>query len=144
MKGMAAAWYESPMRPESGKAVPVGQKLLIQLRPVTELGELGGRAAQRERAGRGIRLKIDLPASAEYRVALSQRAWIELIEEGGRGRVLGAATSDKRLACTGIAKNLGFDVPQPGLHVLQITEVPAEEVDVLVWPASGLTAGSQK
>jgi hypothetical protein len=141
---MAAAWNETPARPDSGNPAPVGRKLVVQLGPVAELGELAGRAARRERAGQGIKLGMDLPAPGEYRVALSQRGWIELAEEGDMGRVLGAATSDKRLACAGIAKNLGFEALQPGLHFLQITEVPAEEVEILIWPAAGLPVGSQK
>lgn len=144
LKAMATAWNEAPARLESGKEAAVGRRFLAPLVPVAELGELAGRAAQRERAGRGIRLRLNLPAPGEYRVALDRRAWIELAEEDPGGRGLGAATSDKRLACAGIVKNLGFEALQAGPHMLQITEVQAEEADILVWPAAGLPAGIPK
>jgi len=146
LSALAVAWGVPPVQVPAGEtgAAPVGRKLSLRLGPGGTCGQAIGRAGSRGVGeGRGGTLVLEVPSPGEYRVALSQRAWIELAEQSPPGRVLPATTSDKRLACAGIAKNLGFEVLSPGPHLLQITEVAADEVEILFWPASGMPAGRQ-
>jgi hypothetical protein len=68
-----------------------------------------------------VRVAIQVTRPGTYRVALGQKAWIDVV----RGRA-GVASSAHAMGprCTGVAKLVDFPL-RPGRYVMQLTGAPA-------------------
>lgn len=68
---------------------------------------------------------LDVPKAGKLQVAMSSRAYADLVENGRTLR----STAHGRANCGGVFKTVTFDV-KPGRHVLQITDSQAGSIRV--------------
>ena len=74
---------------------------------------------------------VDVARAGRYRFALSQGAWIDLVQKGER---LKSADHAHGPICSGIAKIVAFDL-QPGRYWLQLSEAKDASIDVMLAPS---------
>jgi hypothetical protein len=71
------------------------------------------------------------PASGIYQVALSQDAWIDIVQDGRYARSVG---SSGRRDCPGLRKTVRFELASSPLD-LQVSGAPAKSLSVVFGPA---------
>ena len=75
-----------------------------------------------------IDFPLNFAKAGRYRIALSQDAWINLVQKGVR---LKTADHARGAACSGIAKVVAYDL-QPGRYWLQLSEAKEPSIGVMV------------
>jgi len=72
-----------------------------------------------------------LPAAGDYRITLSQGAWIDVVQDG---RYLKSGPFSGAEGCEGVRKSVTFHLPaQP--FVIQVSSVQAPTIGIVITPA---------
>ena len=115
-----------------GSTLAVGRAVVLTLKPAAGV-EFKPSLARPARDGTfGGYFPIDVAKAGRYRIALSQGAWIDLVQKGDRLR---SAEHMHGPACSGISKIVAFDL-QPGRYWIQLSEVKDATIYVEVAPPS--------
>lgn len=127
-----AAWREQrPIAAGRSSAIapatPVGSAVRARLHPAGEVAFPVRPAEPGPGAYAGL-LAFDVSRPGRYRVALGERAWIEVV---ANGRAISSAAHAHGAACAGIAKQVDFDL-RPGRHYLELAGAPNASAAVLV------------
>jgi len=114
----------------SGSAPTVGREATLALKPARQVDfkPALGRAAKPGTFG-GF-FPINIAKAGRYRIALSQGAWIDLVQKGDK---LKSADHAHGPACSGMAKIVAFDL-KPGRYWLQLSDAKAATIGVMVSP----------
>ncbi|CAA9524287.1 MAG: hypothetical protein AVDCRST_MAG91-2400 [uncultured Sphingomonadaceae bacterium] len=115
----------------AGSRLAVGRAMTVRLRPIAAVQY----AAPPERPGAagtyGATLTLDVARAGTYRVALSDRAWVDLV---ATGRTIASTAHGHGPACSSIRKIVSFPL-RPGRHTLQLGGNAKDRIAVLVTPA---------
>ncbi|MDQ1674842.1 MAG: hypothetical protein QOC98_3404, partial [Frankiaceae bacterium] len=123
-----AAW-RAPA-PLSGALRP-GVAAQIALRPIAEVQTaIAPHAARDGGATTGARLDLEIATAGTYQVALSEAAWIDLVQGGAPLR---SAANGHGPACSSIHKIVDFAL-SPGRYVIQLSGTAAAGARLLVIP----------
>lgn len=97
-----------------------GNRTTVSLHPMSgvEFEVAPAKAVQSDRYGGMIR--VDVAKAGRLRVALGERAWMDLVRAGS---VVASVEHGHGPSCSGIRKIVAFDV-EPGAYVLQIANAP--------------------
>ena len=99
-------------------ALGMGKEATLALRPAADVAFKPALARPAKPGTFGGYFPVDVAKPGRYRIALSQGAWIDVVQKGDR---LKSADHAHGAACSGIAKILAFDL-QPGRYWLQLSE----------------------
>lgn len=138
LEPLHTAWTRPPVtidalrQPGPGAQLLAGVRTRIALAPAESVAPLvhGRPESFRPGSHAGI-IAFDPPRDGFFRVATSERVWIELVSDSS-GKPAVAATSDKRANCNGIVKNLAFYLTGGSRYWLQFSGVAHPRIDVLV------------
>lgn len=128
-----AAWSRpQPLSAGSaeGASLPVlriGRAATLRLQPAASLRLVRVPATASANA-RGGMVAFDVRRPGSYRVALESQGWIDVLKDG---QPLESNSHGHGPHCTGIRKLVGFAL-KPGVYVLQLSNVPQDEVRVLI------------
>ena len=123
-----AAW-RAPA-PSSGPLRP-GAAVQVALRPIAEVqAAIAPHPARDGGATTGARLNLEVATAGTYRVALSEAAWIDLVQGG---QSLASAAHGHGPACSSIHKIVDFAL-SPGRYVIQLSGTTAASARLLVIP----------
>ena len=112
----------------AGSALTVGNEATLALKPATGV-EFKPALARPAKAGTfGGFFPIEITKAGRYRIALSQPAWLDLVQKGDR---LKPADHAHGAACSGIDKIVAFDL-QPGRYWLQLSNAKEAAISVEV------------
>lgn len=115
----------------NASAPGVGQEAMLTLQPA---GKVTFKPALAKRAVAGTYggyFPLTVSKAGRYRVAVSERAWIDLVQRGER---LKSADHAHGPACSGIAKVVAYDL-KPGRYWLQLSDAKAKSIGLMVSPA---------
>ena len=112
----------------TGAALAVGGEAQLTLKPATGVDFKPALARPAKDGTFGGYFPVDVAKAGRYRIALSQGAWIDLVQKGDR---LKSADHAHGAACSGIAKIVAFDL-QPGRYWVQLSEAKAPSIDAMV------------
>ena len=121
------AGFESWGHP-ARSALTVGSETSLALKPAAGVDFKPALARPAKGGTFGGYFPIDVAKSGRYRVALSQGAWIDLVQKGDR---LKPADHAHGPACSGIAKVVAFDL-QPGRYWVQLSDAKSPTIGVMV------------
>lgn len=79
-------------------------------------------------ADRGGLVRLHIGLTGTYRVALGGKAWIDLVQAG---KAMPSVAHAHGAPCSGIAKQVDFTLA-PGDYTIQLTEAPADAIDLRV------------
>jgi len=102
----------------AGDALRVDKEATLALKPATGVAFKPALARPAKPGTFGGYFPIDVAKAGRYRIALSQGAWIDLVQKGDR---LKPADHTHGAACSGIAKIVAFDL-QPGRYWAQLSD----------------------
>ncbi|MBW8744761.1 MAG: hypothetical protein JF628_10520 [Sphingomonas sp.] len=114
----------------AGSALAIGSEATLALKPATGVAFKPALARPAKEGTFGGYFPIDIKQAGRYRIALSQGAWIDLVQKGTR---LKSADHAHGPACSGIAKIVAFDL-QPGRYWLQLSEAKQASVSAMMVP----------
>lgn len=124
------AWrdrHSSAKRP-----LTIGLAATLELRPIAGVRY----AAVPEKSGAagtfGTAITLEIASRGTYRVALSDAAWIDVVEAGKR---VASTEHGHGPACSSIRKVVAFPL-SPGRHTLHLSGSTKDRIGVLVTPAS--------
>ncbi|WP_230772312.1 hypothetical protein [Sphingomonas sp. Leaf4] len=83
-------------------------------------------------AGHAGLFGITVERAGRYKIALGDRAWIDMIRDGAP---LPSVAHGHGLACSGIAKLVEFDL-RPGRYLVQITGSATRQITLLATPVA--------
>ena len=121
------AGFESWGRP-AGSAPIVGGEAALTLKPAEKVAFKPALARPAKGGTFGGYFPIEIARAGRYRVALSETAWLDLVQKGER---LKPADHAHGPACSGIAKIVGYDL-QPGRYWLQLSNAKDPAISVAV------------
>jgi hypothetical protein len=125
------AGFESWGHP-AGSALGIGSEATLALKPATNVDFKPALTRPAKDGTFGGYFPIDVTKAGRYRIALSQGAWIDLVQKGDR---LKSADHSHGPDCSGIAKIVAFDF-QPGRYWLQLSEAKEASIGVMVSDAT--------
>ena len=112
----------------AGSSLAVGSEVTLELRPAAGVAFKPALTRPARDGTFGGYFPIDVGQPGRYRIALSQGAWIDLVQKGAR---LKPADHVHGPACSGIAKIVGFDL-QPGRYWVQLSAAKEASISVEV------------
>ena len=102
----------------AGSTLTIGSEATLALKPATGVSFKPALARPAKDGTFGGYFPIDIAQAGLYRIALSQSAWMDVVQKGARLKPAGHAHGP---ACSGIAKIVAFDL-QPGRYWVQLSE----------------------
>jgi len=115
----------------AGPALAIGNEATLALKPATGVAFKPALTRPAKAGTFGGYFPINVTQAGRYRIALSQGAWIDLVQKGER---LKSADHAHGPACSGIAKIVAFDL-KPGRYWLQLSEAKQASIDAMVAPS---------
>lgn len=115
----------------SGAAPAVGSEAMLALKPAAQVTFRPALARRAKPSSYGGYFPLTITRAGQYKVALSDGAWIDLVQRGER---LKSANHAHGPACSGIAKMVAFDL-KPGRYWIQLSEAPSASIGLMVSPA---------
>jgi hypothetical protein len=115
----------------AGPALAMGSEAMLALKPATGVDFKPALTRPAKDGTFGGYFPIDVVKAGRYRIALSQGAWIDLVQKGDR---LKSADHAHGPACSGIAKIVAFDL-QPGRYWLQLSEAKEPAIGAMLVPS---------
>jgi len=112
----------------TGTALAVGGEAQLALKPATGVNFKPALARPAKEGTFGGFFPVDVAKPGRYRIALSQGAWIDLVQKRER---LKSADHAHGAACSGIAKIVAFDL-QPGRYWIQLSQAKEATIGVMV------------
>jgi len=112
----------------AGSNLAVGTEATLALKPATGVAFKPALARPAKDGTFGGYFPIDVAQAGRYRIAVSQGAWIDLVQKGAR---LKPANHVHGPACSGIAKIVAFDL-QPGRYWIQLSAANEPTISVEV------------
>lgn len=112
----------------AGSALTIGSEATLALKPASGVDFKPALARPAKDGTFGGYFPIDVAKAGRYRIAVSQGAWIDLVQKGDRLR---SADHSHGPTCSGIAKIVAFDL-QPGRYWLQLSEAKAPSISVML------------
>jgi hypothetical protein len=116
----------------AGTTLNIGSAATLTLKPATGVDFKPALARPARDGTFGGFFPVDVAKAGRYRIALSQGAWMDVVQKGER---LKSADHMHGPACSGIAKIVAFDL-QPGRYWLQLSEAKDPAISVEVAPPS--------
>ena len=113
------------VKPGEGATIAVGQGALVSLHPGRHLALS---PAPKNPAGAGGTLAFEVATPGTYRIALSGKAWIDVLHAGKSLASVAHAHGPK---CTGVRKMVDFKLA-PGNYTLQLSGADADSITLLV------------
>lgn len=133
-----AGWTERVA--ERAVAIAPGRPARIELRPAVTVGYVVPPEREPAAGARGATLAVDVPAAGRYQVALSGRAWVDMVV--GQRR-LNSVRHGHGPRCSTIRKLVAFDLPA-GRHLLQLSGSEESAIQVMIArDEGGATAGQR-
>ncbi len=124
------AGFESWGHP-AGPTLAVGREATLALKPVTGVAFKPALTRPGKDGTFGGYFPINIAQAGRYRIALSEGAWLDLVQKGVRLKLADHAHGP---ACSGIAKILAFDL-QPGRYWLQLSDAKQASIGVMLAPS---------
>jgi hypothetical protein len=121
------AGFESWGHP-AGSTLAIGSAAMLTLKPATGVDFKPALSRPARDGSFGGYFPVDIAKAGRYRIALSQGAWMDLVQKGDR---LKSADHMHGPTCSGIAKIVAFDL-QPGRYWLQLSEAKDAAISVEV------------
>ena len=121
------AGFEGWGHPTAG-TLNIGSAARLALKPATGVAFKPALARPAKDGTFGGYFPVDVAKPGRYRIALSQGAWIDLVQKGER---LKSADHPHGPACSGIAKIVAFDL-QPGRYWVQLSEAKEPAIGAMV------------
>ena len=115
----------------AGAAPAVGSEATLALKPARQVTFKPALARRAKPGSYGGYFPLTIARPGRYRVALSDGAWIDLVQHGERLKSVDHAHGP---ACSGIAKLVAFDL-KPGRYWIQLSEAPSASIGLMVSPA---------
>ena len=112
----------------SGATLTVGGEATLPLKPAGNVDFKPALARPAKDGTFGGYFPIDIAKPGRYRIALSQGAWLDLVQKGDKLKLADHAHGP---ACSGIARIVAFDL-QPGRYWLQLSDVKQAAIDAMV------------
>jgi len=123
------AGFESWGHP-AGSTLAIDSEATLALKPATAVAFKPALTRPAKEGTFGGYFPIDIKQAGRYRIALSQGAWIDLVQKGARLKPVEHAHGP---ACSGIAKIVAFDL-QPGRYWLQLSEAGQASMNAMMIP----------
>ncbi|MCQ9155264.1 hypothetical protein [Acidomonas methanolica] len=120
-----AAWQESGTYQAT---LPLGRAMTLHLPDIGTVHFIVPPGGKGSHGPYGGMIGIDVPSGATYRVMLSGRAWIDMVQDRAD---LPSSAHQHGPDCTGIAKIVSFPL-HAGWHVLQISGAPDPTITVMM------------
>jgi len=119
-----------PVAPGGEVGQPLSAAVKLPLAPLADvkLPMPPGRAPKSPDSNAGFVRYAALPRAATYRVALSEPAWIDVVQDG---REIKSTDHTGALACEGIRKSVKFNLSAAPV-VIQISGTTAREIAIVV------------
>lgn len=110
-----------------------GRLYRLALAPIARVTPVatGGPEVRPEAVGAGL-LAFTAPVAGRWRIALDDRAWVDVIDDGV---LLAAERFTGSAECTRFHKTVEFDLPAGRRLVIQIGNAPGSELRLAVVPA---------
>jgi len=112
----------------SGSTLAIGGEVTLALKPATGLEFKPALARAAKDGTFGGYFPIDVAQAGRHRIALSQGAWVDLVQKGER---LKPADHAHGPVCSGIAKIVAFDL-KPGRYWIQLSDAKEATIGVEV------------
>jgi len=116
----------------SGAALAVGREAMLTLTRAADVNFKPALTRPARDGTFGGYFPLDVAKAGRYRIGLSQAAWADLVQKGGR---LKPADHAHGPACSGIAKIVTYDL-RPGRYWLQLSNAKDASIGVEVAPPS--------
>ncbi len=113
------------VKPGEGATITIGQGALVSLHPAQHLALS---PAPKNATGNGGTLAFAVATPGTYRIALSGKAWIDVLHAGKSLASVAHAHGPK---CTGVRKMVDFTLA-PGNYTLQLSGADADRITLLV------------
>jgi len=111
-----------------GGTLRVGSEAMLVLKPATGVSFKPALARPAKAGTFGGYFPVDVAKAGRYRIALSQGAWIDLVQ---KGETLKLADHAHGPNCSGIAKIVAFDL-EPGRYWIQLSDAKQPSIGVAV------------
>jgi hypothetical protein len=119
-------------------ALTVGRPALLPLRPAGQVRLVPAPKRKPVAGSYAGYFPVSVAKPGRYEIALSGRAWIELVR-GGKSIV--SAAHRHGPPCSGMAKIVGFDL-KPGRYWVQLSEAPEASISAMIVASAGGRPGA--
>jgi len=125
------AGFEAWGKGEAAGALTIGKPVALTLTDAIAIKYEPAPARAPEMGSYGGVFPLDVAKTGTYSIALSGKAWIEVVRDGAQ---LKATAHREGTQCSGIRKIVSFDL-KPGRYWLQLTEANGPAISALIVPA---------
>jgi len=115
----------------AGPALTIGSEATLALKPATGVSFRPALTRPAKQGTFGGYFPIEIAQAGRYRIALSQGAWMDVVQKGDR---LKPADHAHGPPCSGIAKIVAFDL-KPGRYWLQLSEAKQASINAMLTPS---------
>lgn len=117
---------------ETGAQIRVGEAVSVALRPLENIAFAKPPERQpKVSPSYGATLALEAPARGLYQIALSEDAWLDVVQANA---ILRSGAFSGKQGCAGMRKSVRFELTQ-GPAVVQISGAAGQQIRIVVTPA---------